>query len=1300
MTVNSDGSFTYTPNSGFTGSDSFTYNANDGTTNSNTATVTLTVSNDAPLANNDSYAVHKNVALTVNAAGGVLSNDTDTNGDALTPVNVSTPANGTVTVNANGSFSYSPNSGFTGTDSFTYQANDGTTNSSTATVTLTISNDAPVAANDNYTVHKNVALTVTAANGVLSNDSDANGDTLTALNASTPAHGTVTLNPNGSFTYTPNSGFTGTDSFTCQANDGTANSSAATVTLTVSNDAPVAVSDGPYAASKNIPLMVTAGSGLLANDTDANSDALTAIKVSNPFNGTVTVNPDGSFTYTPNTGFTGIDSFTYKTNDGTADSNVAIVSFTVTNTAPVAVNDAYSLNENTPLTTTVAAGLLANDTDANNDTLTAVKVSDPTHGTLSFNANGSFTYTPATNYIGADSFTYMASDGTASSNLATVNLTVVRTTLAVSTLTPTTSGFTATFDKAFVPTSLALYGANTNTVQAAILTQGGPLAAAAPTTITNQGSGYVQASTTVTFSAPAGVGTVQTGNALISTATESGTTVTITTTAAHGYRVGQTVTIAGITTSGYNGPFTITALVGTTQFKYTAASSLGASGSVVGATASQLGQTATGTVTVSSGKVTAITITNPGSGYTTAPTVTINGVGSNAAVTAAITTTNITGSLLLDAGNTTALFVKTGLNVVGTTNSLLASGNYLVTLASGTNAFQSSTAGLLDGNADGTSGDNYTTTFAVNNLGTFATVSVADFARGPEKAETTGNTTNISIPNNQAAGSGVGLPITIFTNSTTVTSVMVTLNYDPTLLTITNGSGNVNSTLAGSPSFTVSVPTAGTANITFSTSTALTANTIVRLGGLVAQVPSTAPYENKALLTLNSISVNGVATTFGAAGVEVVDYFGDVNGSSGTINGADTSLVQRVGTGLDTGFAAFGRVDPLIIGDFNVSGKIDGTDAGIETTVASSSTSAFVPAVTIPTGGLVIGGPDPTLSLPAVQANAAGVAVVPVLLNDPRPAGSTGLTEANLALTYDPTALSVSAADIQPGSIPSAGTSWTLTSTLDAATGQIGIQLYSMTPITSAEAGSLVTINFHVLPGATQSQTSVHLVGSVNPNGSGMVHTALDDSQGGFILTPAPMNVPGGVVGSIALGGTPAVSQTAAETPAAATPAAPEASQAAATTSDGDASQIEAAIISDESNRRDLLHSDVATGIIVTAPASSLATVNLSANVAVTPLEPVSILTNATAGAGSSNLPFGVSDLGYGVFASLGGDVVIGSSAAQHVEIPATQKTAHDLSGTIEESTELTLDTAMDALLSSRLETSRESRDGVEALIV
>jgi VCBS repeat-containing protein len=428
VTLNPDGTFTFTPAENFNGTTSFTYKVNDGTADSNVATVTVNVGavNDAPVATGDSYGASEDTPLVIDAKAGVLANDIDIDSAALTAAVVAGPAHGTLHLNADGSFTYTPNTDFNGTDSFTYKASDGSLDSNVATVTIAVGavNDAPVANADSFTLAEDNTLSV-AAPGLLGNDTDVDSAALTTKLVAGPSHGTLTLNADGSFSYTPNADFNGTDSFTYKANDGLLDGNVATVTLTVApvNDAPVAQNDSFTLAEDNT--LSVAAPGLLGNDTDIDSAALTAKLVTGPAHGTLTFHADGSFSYTPNADFNGTDSFTYRANDGALDSNLATVTLTVdpVNDAPVAHADSYSTNEDTALTV-AAPGLLGNDTDVDSAALTAALVTGPAHGSLQFNADGSFTYTPNADYTGSDSFTYKASDGALASTPVTVNLTV------------------------------------------------------------------------------------------------------------------------------------------------------------------------------------------------------------------------------------------------------------------------------------------------------------------------------------------------------------------------------------------------------------------------------------------------------------------------------------------------------------------------------------------------------------------------------------------------------------------------------------------------------------------------------------------------------------------------------------------------------------------------------------------------------------------------------------------------------------------------------------------------------------
>ncbi|MDQ7250101.1 beta strand repeat-containing protein [Dongia sedimenti] len=434
LTLNADGTFSYTHDGSANLTDSFTYTAHDGTTNGNTATVNITAKpvNLAPVAVGDSIVLAEGGTATVLSTGAtsVLANDTDKEGNALSAVLVTGPANGTLTLNADGTFNYTHNGGETLTDSFTYKAHDGNSSGNTVTVNITVNpvNDLPVATDDAYLTTENRALTVPLASGILSNDTDAEGSALSAVLVTGPAHGTLTLAGDGTFTYTPSTNFNGTDSFTYRANDGTANGNAATVIITVDgkNDAPIALPDTIRLNEGGTATLAGGAASLLANDFDFEGDPLSAVLVSNPAHGTLTLNADGTFIYTHDGSETLDDIFTYKANDGTVDGVATVVVITVNpvNDLPVATDDAYLTTENRALTVPLTSGILTNDTDAEGGPLSAVLVNGPAHGALTLAADGTFTYTPSTNFNGTDSFTYRANDGTANGNTATVTITV------------------------------------------------------------------------------------------------------------------------------------------------------------------------------------------------------------------------------------------------------------------------------------------------------------------------------------------------------------------------------------------------------------------------------------------------------------------------------------------------------------------------------------------------------------------------------------------------------------------------------------------------------------------------------------------------------------------------------------------------------------------------------------------------------------------------------------------------------------------------------------------------------------
>ncbi len=273
-------------------------------------------------------------------------------------------------------------------------------------------NDSPIAAAATVTTDED-----TVATGTLTG-ADVDGNTLTFAKVADPSHGTVSINATtGAFTYTPVANYNGRDSFTFKVNDGTVDSAVATVSITVA-----AVNDAPVAGASTITTDEdTAKSGTLTG-TDVDGNTLTFAKVADPSHGTVSINAStGAYTYTPVGNYNGSDSFTFKVNDGTVDSAVATVSITVAavNDAPVGTMATIATDEDTAATGTLSG------TDIDGNTLTFAKVADPSHGTVSINATtGAYTYTPAGNYNGSDSFTFKVNDGTVDSAVATVSINV------------------------------------------------------------------------------------------------------------------------------------------------------------------------------------------------------------------------------------------------------------------------------------------------------------------------------------------------------------------------------------------------------------------------------------------------------------------------------------------------------------------------------------------------------------------------------------------------------------------------------------------------------------------------------------------------------------------------------------------------------------------------------------------------------------------------------------------------------------------------------------------------------------
>lgn len=287
-------------------------------------------------------------------------------------------------------------------------------------------NTAPVANGDNYTTNEDTPLTI-AAPGLLGNDTDGENDPLTVFSFTQPAVGTggVAVNANGAFTFTPALDFSGSTSFTYRITDGALQSAFATVSITVN-----AVNDAPTITTT--PLTSATEDTLYSYDADnSDVDGPQAIwSLNSPTHtcgGSINAST-GLFTFTPAGPVPPANCvMSIRVRDAGSPEQSAVQSVTIAitavNDAPTASPDSYSVNEDNALTVAVP-GVLGNDSDPEGTALTAALVAGPAHGTFALNANGSFTYTPAANYSGPDSFTYRASDGSLTSGVTTVSITV------------------------------------------------------------------------------------------------------------------------------------------------------------------------------------------------------------------------------------------------------------------------------------------------------------------------------------------------------------------------------------------------------------------------------------------------------------------------------------------------------------------------------------------------------------------------------------------------------------------------------------------------------------------------------------------------------------------------------------------------------------------------------------------------------------------------------------------------------------------------------------------------------------
>ncbi|EIV8655286.1 tandem-95 repeat protein [Vibrio parahaemolyticus] len=400
VSVNPDGSVTYTPNDNYHGADSFTYIVTSGgVSESTTVSVDVTPVNDAPVVKDDIATTQEDTAVTID----VLPNDSDVDGDKLSIESASVPKEqGTVEV-VNGKLVFTPAENFNGDAEITYTVTDGAlTDQATVKVTVNAVNDTPVVESNiadqalaedftPYTIDLNTAFSdVDNVDGELTFSVSGNSNIQVAI-------------VNGIATITPTADWNGSETLTFTATDPSGESVSQTVDFTV---APVV---DIKADSTNVVEDTPTIINVLGNDTFEGADKVVSLDAENsPKNGTVIVNSDGTVTYTPDDNYVGEDTFTYiVTSGGVSESTTVEVNVTPVNDAPVAKNDISTTQEDTAVTIDV----LSNDTDVDGDKLSIESASVPKEqGTVEV-VNGKLVFTPAENFNGQAEITYTVTDG-------------------------------------------------------------------------------------------------------------------------------------------------------------------------------------------------------------------------------------------------------------------------------------------------------------------------------------------------------------------------------------------------------------------------------------------------------------------------------------------------------------------------------------------------------------------------------------------------------------------------------------------------------------------------------------------------------------------------------------------------------------------------------------------------------------------------------------------------------------------------------------------------------------------------
>ncbi|WCD78132.1 retention module-containing protein [Pseudomonas sp. TUM22785] len=413
LTLYTDGSYTYRPNKDYNGPDAFTVTISDGKGGTTTSLISIDVTpvNDAPVTADQAKETDEDQSV----SGKIVA--TDVEGDKLAYVIQSGVDHGSLLLNTvTGEYTYTPNKDYNGNDTFTIRVYDakGAYADSVVSVKINPVNDAPVSSPSSISTNEDTPID----GQIVARDADGDALTYSIANGNGPQHGTVTLNADGTYTYKPGKDFNGSDAFTVTIDDGHGGTTTSLVSVTVKpvNDAPVTADQ-----AKETDEDQSVSGKIVASDVDG--DKLTYVIQAGVDHGSLLLNTvTGEYTYTPNKDFNGTDTFTIRVYDpklGYADSVVSIKVNPV-NDAPTSSPSSVSTDEDTP----VEGKVTARDVDGDTLTYSIANGNGPQHGTVTLNADGTYTYQPAKDFNGSDAFTVTISDGNGGTTTSLVSVTV------------------------------------------------------------------------------------------------------------------------------------------------------------------------------------------------------------------------------------------------------------------------------------------------------------------------------------------------------------------------------------------------------------------------------------------------------------------------------------------------------------------------------------------------------------------------------------------------------------------------------------------------------------------------------------------------------------------------------------------------------------------------------------------------------------------------------------------------------------------------------------------------------------